>query len=374
MIVAVNTRVLSGNLSARKQLVQCFEMIAFNYPEHTFIFIAEKQFTGQNTQSKNIKRIVLPQQSPNQLLWKLWYNYKLPAVLRKCKADVLISADGVCCLRTKLPQCLLLYDLALLNHAEWYPKKYLQFIKTNEPAFLQKAKRVVIFSGALKKEIIQQYKIDENKIAVLYPAADPKYQPIDWEPREHLKEKYTQGKEYFLFCGAIHPASNLTNLLKAFSLIKKRQKTNMQLIIASGDASADTAFVESLKLYKYRNEIKLLVNLDEKSLQTITASAYAFINLSPLHTEMAFLLNAMQCNVPVIAGNFNAAIEILEDAALYANETLPEDIAEKLILLYKDENRRREFIQKAAHHSKKFTLNNLAIRLWQNILATIQPL
>jgi len=374
MIIAVNTRVLSGNSPINKLLVDCIEMIAGSNPEHTFIFIAEKEFTEQNAASKNIKKIVLPQQYSNPLLWKLWYNYKLPAVLKKYKAVILISADGICSLRTKVPQLLLVNDVADLKHPEWYPKKYLRFVKTNTTAFLEKAKGIIAFSDAAKKEIEQQYQIAENRIAVLYAGTSPKFQPVDWKEREQVKEKYADGKEYFLFSGAIHPRSNLTNLLKAFSLFKKRQKSNMQLIIASDDFSADKAFVESLQLYKYRNEIKLLENLHPEALHAITASAYTCINLSPLHTDIARLLTAMQCEVPVIAVNLFAAVEILGDAALYATAAKTGEIAEKLMQVYKDENKRNDLIKKGVQQAAKYTMDASAEQLWQNVLTTIQPL
>ncbi len=372
MVIAVNTRVLSGNSVIGKLVADCFERIADNHQEHEFIFITEKVFAAPGAVSKNIRRIILPQQSNNPLLWKLWYNYTLPAVLKKHKAEVLISADGVCSLRTKVPQCLLLSDLAFLHHREWYTKKYLRFIKTNTPAFLQKAKTVIVFYNTIKEELRQQYQIAENKVTVMYAGTNANYRPVSGELRELVKEKYAEGKEYFLFSGAIHPQSNLMNLLKAFSLFKKRQKSNMQLIIASDDVSGDNAFIQSVQLYKYRHEIKVLENLDDNAMRTITASAYACINLSPLHTAISSLQNAMQCEVPVIAGNFYTAIELLEDGALFANEAVPEDIAEKLMLLYKDENKRNDLIKKGRQQSAKFTLDATARQCWQNILTTIQ--
>ncbi len=374
MVIAINFRILSGNSAISKMMIDCFERVASSHTEHEFIFIGEKNFDEQKGGLKNIKQIVLPQQSKNPLLWKLWYNYKLLAVLKKYKADILITADGVCSLRTKLPQYLLVNDLAFLSHPEWYSKKYNRFIKTNTSVFLQKAKSIIVFSNVIKEKIQQQYKVDEKKIAVLYPGVNRNYQPANTEEKEVVKEKYTEGKEYFLFSGAIHPRSNLINLLKAFSLFKKRQKSNMQLIIASDTVSEDKAFVGSLQLYKFRTEIKLLENLDQDLLQKITASAYACINTSPLHTDIASLLNAMQCEVPVIAGNLYAAIEQFGEAALYANESVPEDIAEKLMLLYKDENKRNDLIKKGVQQSAKFNPDATAIQLWQNILATIQPL
>ena len=373
MVIAINTRVLSGNSAIRQLLIDCCEMIAVNHPEHEFIFIAEKDFKEQNNSLGNVKKIVLPQQSNNPLLWKLWYNYKLPSLLKKANTNILISADGVCSLRTKVQQCLLVNDLAFLHHPEWYSKKYLRFIKSSTSDFLHTAKTIITYSDVLKKEIINRYSIIENSITVIPAASEKKYQPVNQETREEVKEKYTEGKEYFLFNGAIHPRSNLVNLLKAFSLFKKRQKSNMQLVIASPDPSADIAFVESIQSYKYRAEVKLLNNLDETSLTEITASAYACINTSPLHNEIAGLLNAMECEVPVIAGNLKVAIEVLGDAALLVNPELPENIAEKLMLLYKDENKRNELVKKGLEQSAKYSLTKTADKFWQNILTTMQP-
>lgn len=371
MTIAINTRILSGNTAISKILIDYFIIIAANNPEHEFIFITEKDFTKANNTAKNIKKIVLPQQSNNPLLWKLWYNYKLPAVLKKYKAAVLITADGVC-LRTKVPQCLLINDLAFLHHPEWYPQKYGRFMKSNMPAFLNKAKNIVTFSYQLKNEIVTKYKVSEHKIMVLNTVTNKSYQPVEWDAREPVKEKYAEGKEYFLFNGAIHQSSSLVNLLKAFSLFKKRQKSNMQLIIATNNIPDKDPFVESLKLYKYRNDIKLLAALDEAALQNITAAAYACINLSPLYMDIAGLLNAMQCEVPVIANNTGVATEILGGAALYISPSNIDSIAEKLMLVYKDENRRKELIQKGLQQSAKYNANENAGQLWQNIFATIE--
>jgi glycosyltransferase involved in cell wall biosynthesis len=372
MVIAVNTRVLSGNSAISQLLVDCFEIIAVDHPEYDFVFIAEKEFAVQSNSQKNVRKIVLLQQSHNPLRWKLWYNYKLPSALKTIKADILISADGVCSLRTKVTQCLLVNDLALLHHPEWYSKKYLRFIKPNTGLFLHKAKTIITFSNGLKKEIELRYGIPENKISVIPPATPEHYQPVIMDIKEQAQEKYAEGKEYFLFNGIIHPRSSLVNLLKAFSLFKKRQKSNMQLIIASQSISEDAAFVESLKLYKYRNEVKLLTGLDKILLRQLTASAYACINTSPLHNEISGLLNAMECEVPVVAGNLKVAIEILGDAALLTNSEIPENIAEKLMFLYKDENKRNELVKKGLEQPVKYSLNKTADKLWQSILITMQ--
>jgi glycosyltransferase involved in cell wall biosynthesis len=221
--------------------------------------------------------------------------------------------------------------------------------------------------------VAQRYSIDENKIKVIPVSSGKKYEPITTQAREDVKEKYAEGKEYFLFNGSIHPQSNLLNLLKAFSFFKKRQKSNMQLIIASPGNAEDPHFIKSLSSYKYKSEIKLLTGIEETYLMEITASAYACINTSPLHHGIAGLLNAMECGVPVIAVNLKVVIEMLGDAALLVNAEQPENIAEKLMLLYKDENKRNGLIQKGTEQAAKYNLFKTADMLWQNVLTAMQP-
>jgi glycosyltransferase involved in cell wall biosynthesis len=59
------------------------------------------------------------------------------------------------------------------------------------------------------------------------------------------------GNEYFIYSGEIGTHKNLLNLLKAFSAFKKRQKSNMQLLIAGKCLDGNTKiFLKALRLFK----------------------------------------------------------------------------------------------------------------------------
>jgi glycosyltransferase involved in cell wall biosynthesis len=371
MVIAINTRILSGDTAAAKLLFSYFINIAGSNPTLQFYFISADDVLPASSLS-NIKNIVIKQQTANPLLWKLWYNYKLPSVLKKIKADMLVSADGVCSLRTKLPQYVLVNDLAFLHHPEWNNKRYVRFIKTNMPAALQKAKGIITFSESCKNEIAEKFKIEEEKITVSSFGNNKKYHSINWEEREKIKEKYAEGNEYFLFNGAIHSRSNLVNLLKAFSQFKKRQKSSMQLVMLADNIPAKNEFVDSLRLYKYRNEIKLISGISEEETFYITAASWCVVNLSPLYSDINFLQNALWCEVPVITGNSAQAKELLADAALYASPAFVDTIAAQLMLVYKDENKRAELIEKGKRLLHNNSVMENAGKLWHNLLH-LQP-
>ena len=53
----------------------------------------------------------------------------------------------------------------------------------------------------------------------MHSASNELFKPIDWKEKETIKEKYAEGKEFFLFTDAIGAENNLIALLKAFSFL-----------------------------------------------------------------------------------------------------------------------------------------------------------
>ena len=79
----------------------------------------------------------------------------------------------------------------------------------------------------------------------------------------------------------------------------------------------------------------------EEELVKITGSAYGLVYPSLLEGFGVPVLEAMRCDVPVITSANSAMQEIAKEAALYAMPEDHADIADKMMLLYKDENLRK---------------------------------
>ena len=105
----------------------------------------------------------------------------------------------------------------------------------------------------------------------------------------------------------------------------------------------------------------------------ITGAAYAFVSPALFNDNIPILLNALQCGVPVISGNTLPIIEILGEAVLYADCTNVKELADKMMLLFKDEDMRRVNINNGLQQVKQYNGDSSANLLWKNILATIQP-
>ena len=367
MTIAVNTRLLGADGLGNFIFESLFRLTE-KYPQHQFLYIFDKPFDKNLIFAENVTTVISGPETKNTLLWQYWFNYKIPAVLRKHKADVFISLDGICSLRTKMPQCLLVYDLTFLQYPQFFKKTQVQFFKKFTPRFLVKAKSIATVSQFSKSVIVDQYKISADKIDVVYSGINEIFKPITPEEKETIKEKYTEGKEYFLSPGGDGFNNNLINLLKAFSFFKKRQKSNMMLLIAG---KADEPFKKDLETFKFRNEVRLLENLSEEELAKITAAAYAMVY--PVFYDAVAMapLQAMQCEVPVVSSNAGALPELCGDAALYFNPEDFKDIAEKMMLVFKDENKAKELVKVGRIQSNLYYWDKTAGLLWQSVLKAI---
>jgi glycosyltransferase involved in cell wall biosynthesis len=368
MIIAVNTGFKAGGLAGNDDRVfEYFSNLALLHPQHHFIFIVAKDFDEKNINAENCMAVIAGSATTNPLLLQYRLNYTIPAILRKHKSDVFVSS-GCCSLRTKVPQCLLVNDLSFLHQPGLYTNSWLRFYKKNTAKFIAGSKTIVVGSQFLKQQVVDNYKKDPAAVSVLRFGAGEIYRPATWQEKDAVKETYTEGLEYFLYSGPIDPKQNLFNLLKAFSFFKKRQKSNMQLIIASHSAATDKALIRSLGSFKYRHEVKLLDKLPATTMATITATAYALVFPSIYENFAGSIIAAMQSAVPVIAGNGPVIKQIYGDSVLYANTADFNDIADKMMMLFKDENKRNETISKGSELSALYDVAETMSALWKTVL------
>ncbi len=369
MRIAVNTRfLLQDQLEGVGYFIyEIFKRITADHPEHEFIFIFDRPYDEKFIFGPNVKAVVAGPPARHPLLWKFWYDIKVPAVLKKYKADIFVSCDGFCSLRTKIPQCLVVHDLAFIHHPSFISRSHLFFYKRYMPKFLEKAGSLATVSEFSKKDILANYKISSDKIDIVYSAAKEIFHPLTDNERTATREKYTGGKEYFVYAGAIHPRKNLLNLLKAFSVFKKRMQTNMKLVLAGRLAWKYESFIKDTRTYKYRDDVVITGYVPEEELVNIIGSAYGLVYPSLLEGFGVPVLEAMRSNVPVITSANSSMQEIAKEAALYINPEDHNDIADKMMLLYKDERLKKELIEKGKEVSKEYSWDRTAELLWKSI-------
>src|SRR5205814_9753042 len=117
-------------------------------------------------------------------------------------------------------------------------------------------------------------------IDVVCNGAHAEYRPLDLKEKEAVREKYSEGCEYFVFAGALHPRKNIVNLLKAFVAFKKRQRSNMKLVIVGRYAWKYEEVEEMRAEMQFKDDVKWVGYMNVDELSKVIAGAYALMYAS----------------------------------------------------------------------------------------------
>ena len=374
MRIAVNTRLLlKGKLEGIGWFTyQTLERMVRDHPEHEFIFFFDRQYDPLFVFASNVTPVVVHPQARHPILFYIWFEWRLPQMLRKYKADLFLSPDSYMSLSTNVPTCLVIHDLAFEHYPEHYVLSHRLYWRHFSPLFAKKAKRIATVSTFSKNDISKGYGIAPDKIDVVYNGAHDEYQPLTPEEREATKKQYADGCEYFVFAGALHPRKNIVNLLKAFIAFKKRQHTNMKLVIAGRPAWKYEEVEQMRNEMAFRDDVKWVGYMNVDELSKVIGAAYALVYASIFEGFGIPILEALQCGVPAIVSNTSSMPEVAGDAALLVDPSDPEDIANKMHVLYKDEALRSRLIANASQQVKKFDWNSTAKKLWESMMKCLE--
>jgi glycosyltransferase involved in cell wall biosynthesis len=358
----------SDNASFTEEL---FVYLTEKYPEHHFYFLINKGSNHHCPTAANATIIPINTAVTNIASLKIWGNIRLPLLLKKLKATVLVQPYGFCSLTTNTPQVLMVSDLLWIDKTQYLPRTIRLYHRLFGKQSIKKASRIITFSEIIKQGLIDKYPIAAENISAINGAAAAIYQPITHEQKQQAKDGYADGREYFLFTGGNNPKNNLVGLLKAFSLFKKWQKSNMKLLIAGPITPQKGDVLDKLDSYKYKDDVVILKGINERQLALVTASAYAFIFPTLVNGFAVPLLSAMQCGVPAIATDLNTNREVGAEGILYA---LPNDVdgmANQMKLLYRDELMKASLIEKGFQQAAVYNWERTVGLFWDVVLKVV---
>ena len=163
----------------------------------------------------------------------------------------------------------------------------------------------------------------------------------------------------------------MVNLLKAFVQFKRRQRSRIKLVIVGRMAWQYDEIVKAKELMPYKEDVVWTGYLNVEELAGVTASAYALVYPSLFEGFGIPILEAMTCHVPVIVSDTSSMPEVGGDAALLVDPNAPEDIAAKMMQIYKDEDLRSRMIEAARIQKTKFSWDRSAEQIWDSLMLCV---
>ena len=368
MKIAVNTRLL---LEDKLEGIGWFtyetlKRITLAHPEHEFHFFFDRPYSEKFIFSKNIIPHVLFPQARHPFLFYLFFEYAVTKKLKEIHADAFITTDGYSTLSSQVKILNVIHDINFEHRPQDLPflqRKYYQYFF---PRFARKASRIATVSEFSKNDLINTYGIPADKIDVVYNGSNERYTPITETDQNKTKYKYSSGRPYFLFVGSLNPRKNIKNLILAFEEFKKTYPSDVKLLVVGQLMWKDTDFKDVYMNMKFKHDVHFLGRLSSSELKNIIASALALTYVPFFEGFGIPILEAMNCDVPVLTSNITSMPEVAGDAAILVHPESVEEIKNGMIYLAKDPEARKELIKKGRIQREKFSWDKTADKLWQS--------
>jgi len=370
MIIAVNTRfLLSGKMEGFGWFTfETVSRIVRQHPEHRFIFLFDRPFDKKFIFSSNVTPVVISPPARHPLLYRWWFGISVKKALKKYKADLFFSPDGFLCLGTDIPSVGVIHDINFEHFPDDLRFSYRNYYRKFFPLFAKKAKRIITVSQFSKNDIVSRYKIDENKIDVVYNGVSDHFVPLNALQKTEVKKKLTNGKEYFVFVGALHPRKNLARMFKAFDLFKEETGSDLKFLIVGEKYFWNREINLAYENMKFKSELNFSGHLNREALNEAVAAAQALIFVSYFEGFGLPAVEAMKCGVPVLTSDITSLPEITADAALLIDPFSVESIKEGMKKIAVDDLLREELIKKGLQRSEDFSWQKTADGVWDSIM------
>lgn len=349
MKIAINTRfLLAGKLEGIGiYTFEIFKRVVALMPEHEFYFLFDRPFSKEFIFSDNITPIIVAPPARHPFLWYWWYEQAVPRALKRINADIFISPDGFCSLKTIIPQLLTIHDLGFEHYPHHTPFWVRNFYRKFSPKYCEKAWKIMAVSAFTQQDIVNRYGIEPNKIEVVYNGFDLPLTPIP----KHLA---THHPPYFIFVGAVHPRKNILGLLKAFEAFKQQHSLPHQLVIVGRKAWMLDAVEAFFATMQYKNEVIWKEHAERDNLISLLQDATALVYPSWFEGFGIPLVEAMALGVPVIASSAAAIPEIVGDAAIIINPDNALAFATAMFDIVHKEELRTQLIEKGKLRAQYF--------------------
>ena len=287
--------------------------------------------------------------------------------MEKIQPDLFFSPDGILCLGWKGTQYGVIHDINFVHRPQdlkFSNRKYYNYFF---PRFAQKATRLATVSEFSKQDIHSSFGIENDKIDVVYCGINAFYRPVDAAVATETRKRYTDGKPYFIFVGSLSPRKNVMGLMNAFELFKKETGSDLRLVVAGHDMYKANVLYDRKKEMQFGKDVIFTGRVEDSDLNLLLASSHALVFVPFFEGFGIPAIEAMQCNVPVIASNVTSVPEVVGDAALLVDPNSTEQIKDAMKALVQNNDLRLDLIEKGRKRKEFFSWSKTAELLWTGI-------
>lgn len=286
-----------------------------------------------------------------------WEQTQLTRYLKKSGVDLLHSMAFTSPWINSVKSVVTVHDLTFKKYPETIPLSKRVYYKTVFPRSLKLADAIITPSESVKNELLETYRLNEEKVFPVAEAADDVFGNIPDE--QTVAATITSlgiSAPYFLTVGTLEPRKNMGTLIKAFAKLKAKTGLPHQLVIVGKGGWLQAKANRS-------DEIKDVVFTDyvpQGQLPALYAGAELFLFPSLYEGFGLPLLEALACATPVLASDISTHREICGEAAKFVPAGDVGQWTGAMLKILLDDDMKTKMIKKGLQRVRAFSWQKAA--------------
>lgn len=253
-------------------------------------------------------------------------------------------------------QAVLVHDLSMFDPTIYRAGKRTWFRLFYRRA-LRKAQLCICVSEHTRRQLLDRFVLVPERCVVVPNSLDPLF----GEKPAGAPHPGTPEGEYLLTVGTIEPRKNVARLLTAFAATDLPHR----LVLAGRPGHDSAALLAQARALGDR--VVVLHGLDDDQLRHLYRGARGLVFPSSEEGFGIPILEAMQCDIPVLTSNVSAMPEVAGDAALLVDPTDVAAIRDGIVRLATDDALGAELVDKGRHRLPEFDARRNAERLLEHL-------
>jgi len=270
-----------------------------------------------------------------------------------------------------------IHDVIPLLYPEFYPpgiKGKLRFKK--QKLALKNVNAVITDSQASKADIVKYLGLPEEKVHVIYLAAGAELTKQEDKFIRKVSRKYKLPKKYLLYVGDINYNKNIPQLIKMMKFVEDK---NIKLVCVGRSFTPqeipEWKWIETqLALSDVTDRVIFLSTIPSEpadELAAIYSGSIAYVQPSLYEGFGLQVLEAMQCQTPVVCSKNSSLIEVGGDKVIFTEPTA-ESLANAVNDVFSwSKTKRAKLIKDAYKWSQNFSWEKTAektVEVYRQIL------
>jgi len=248
---------------------------------------------------------------------RLWTHVRLSLEVCVAPPDVLFVPAHVVPLLRRCPSVVTIHDLGYLHYPQAHSRLRWWHLHLSTRWSARVARLILADSQTTKSDLVRYYRVDPERIKVVYLGCDEAFHPVEDERRlSAVRERLGLAERYFLYLGTLQPRKNVGRLLDAYALARQRYGLREQLVLAGQAGWRAESIERKIEELGLGDCVRRTGYVPESEVPALLSGATALVFPSLYEGFGLPALEAMACGTPVIASDASSLPEVVGEAGL----------------------------------------------------------